>query len=554
MASTVTPSIELIATDTDTNFIVTQAKLIKRLSHFSVARVEFLLETTCPTNTLLGQQVRLRIETRFFYGIIFEITCKHSPKTINRYIATVRSPFAKLMLQQRNHYWGVMTVSQIWEKLLAQQNLPPIQVTSQKIDEKAHPLIQYQQNDMAFLQTVSAQYGYIFWEQHHEGGYSLHLSSENKGSVKPPIKSNKISLLNGYVSNMANNQAHIHYAFEQQPQNTRSLHSKSNRFFASKNQGTLLKLQKKQEVMLGFIDNDMTKTIALGQCYNKKTPPKPHITAQSLVSDHFKLTQHTHHLTMLKSQCPITFLAKNHLLQQAKQLDLVAKNKVTTQAKQNALMQAKSITLRVQQSKVTVTNDRIKITAPKIRLCTPDGVNQPLARLGDMHRCLQAYGDGSPHHGGKVLSGSPKLFIEGKAAALKGHPTQCRRNIDPIQSGIASIKVEGVATTYHLAATTHGGYIQQAATHVISCRNNRSTTEAKQAVATKNNVSPYLEYQLKWAISDNPLAPCYPDGTLVEVKRVKDSLHFFSSRGINLYDIQPTDIGNSLLLHVKSKE
>jgi type VI secretion system VgrG family protein len=121
----------------------------------------------------------------------------------------------------------------------------------------------------------------------------------------------------------------------------------------------------------------------------------------------------------------------------------------------------KKITLAVGGSAIEIGEASIKITGAKVLLQGAGG--EPVTALsvkGDQHSCPKVTGT-TPHIGGVITTGSPNVFIGGKAAARVGDKASCHSGTDTLVKGHGSILINGRPAVGVKHKTDHGGKVTQ---------------------------------------------------------------------------------------------
>ncbi|GAB2765149.1 PAAR domain-containing protein [Rhabdobacter roseus] len=86
-------------------------------------------------------------------------------------------------------------------------------------------------------------------------------------------------------------------------------------------------------------------------------------------------------------------------------------------------------------------------------------MSKPAARLGDFHACPQLTPGGTPHVGGPLVQGEPRVLIGGMPAAVVGSTCLCAGPPDAVVAGSSSVLLGGRPAARQGDSTAHGGVI-----------------------------------------------------------------------------------------------
>ena len=130
----------------------------------------------------------------------------------------------------------------------------------------------------------------------------------------------------------------------------------------------------------------------------------------------------------------------------------------------------RGIILQVAESRLVVGEEDIVLEGPDIWFNLP-GLDKTvnLATVGDKQTCPKHHGDGSPHHGGEIITGHPKVTLDGRPVATVGDKVHCDDAIATITQGHPAFCIDGRPVAITGSQTSHGGHVTQGHERVHLC-------------------------------------------------------------------------------------
>ena len=86
-------------------------------------------------------------------------------------------------------------------------------------------------------------------------------------------------------------------------------------------------------------------------------------------------------------------------------------------------------------------------------------MQQPAARITDIHTCPMVEPGPAPHVGGPIIKGMPTVVIGGQPAARQGDTATCTGPTDTVAAGSPTVLIGGQPAARIGDATVHGGVI-----------------------------------------------------------------------------------------------
>ena len=154
----------------------------------------------------------------------------------------------------------------------------------------------------------------------------------------------------------------------------------------------------------------------------------------------------------------------DHLVKVTEDFDtmLVGDDQYSMVKLQSRVKAGEVVSFEVGDSTLLITANGVFMSALRLDLASAGGSPMPMARVGDFHSCPKTNSSDQSHVGGKIASGSPDVFIDGKPAARMGDPLICKHGpMDHIAQGNHTLLINDMPAAHLGFKTAHGGVIQQ---------------------------------------------------------------------------------------------